>query len=780
MFFRELINNESPEFCTGCGACVQKCHKGALELVQNEQGYYLAHFNLEACVNCNLCENVCPILYPQSNFTRVKEPSLYAVQMNNELRKISSSGGVFSALAEAILKDGGVVFGASWCENLSVKHIAIESVDDLDNLRRSKYVQSYIGDTFIQVKRYLRENRKVLFTGTPCQIAGLNAFLGKDDENLLTVDVLCLFAPSQGYFKAYLTESFPENNVVTVNMRDKRHGWRCSVLSLSLSLSNGLTTYRWDYNDLWEKAFLSHLTMSEHCAKCKFPCHQRQGDLTIGDFWEICKIDNTFDALGTNSVLINSEKGRKHFMYISKSAIRCKEKPLNSIRGNRIAWNKHMLPHPQAERFREIFPKQGFLKSADDCLTPHYDIAIMGCWEVRNYGSHLTYYALYQFLKSEGYTTVFIGCPGDAQYKTMGRPEYFKEIPYQEWEMHPQYESRIAMRESNSLAETFIVGSDQLWEPKLYRHFGCFSYLDFIHSDKRKIAYATSFGKSYWTGSFREKLEISYYLKRFDKVSVRELSGIEVCKDTFGIDADWNIDPVFLCGIDNYNHLATKSTLDTSQEYMAAYILDCTNEKATFLMEIAKMLGVMLQILPDPNIPHKLDRSLPIMKDFYVEDWIKWIRDSKYVLTDSFHGMCVSVIYKKNFIAFRNERRGGARFDDYGISLKISHRIIRQYSNHSDVVNLLNEGINYSCVNSIIEVEVEKSKHWLMSAIKEPIKSKELSDFDINSIKLEKLIEISEKKEREKNHKSRFYMFAKKARQKLLLSKLAIGLRKYF
>ena len=744
MTFRESINKKGVHFCTGCGACVQKCNKGALSLKQDLQGYYNAHFEEDKCVNCNLCEKVCPVLFPQEYVPRVKEPSLYAVQMNDEIRSVSSSGGVFSALAEIILNEGGVVFGASWNSDLSVSHIAIDSIEDLDKLRRSKYVQSFIGDSYKQVKQFLKQNRKVLFTGTPCQIAGLNAFLGKDDPNLLTVDVFCLFAPSQGYFKKYLQESFGEGEVVSCNMRDKRHGWRCAVLSLSLS--NGLTTCRWDYDDYWEKAFLGRLMMSEHCTNCIFPCHQRQGDLSIGDFWEICKIDSSFDENGTNALLVNSKKGQMYFERLKEVANRCSEKPLKGIKGNRIEYHEDIKPHNQSERFRQRFLKDGFLKSAEKCLTPRYDIAIVGCWEVRNYGSHLTYYALYKVLKSYGYDVVFIGCPGNAQYKSKGKPEYFKVIPYRDWEMQTQYPDKLSMRDANGLADTFIVGSDQLWEPSLYKLFGSFSYLDFIYSNKRKIAYATSFGRPYWNGSERERSEISYYLKRFSKISVREQSGVNICKNTFGVDAEWMLDPVFLCGIEDYNELVSHSSLNTSREYMAAYILDCTNEKAIVLQEIANKMKVQLQILTDPNIRHNLRSDLPLVKDYYVEDWIKWIRDSKYVITDSFHGMCLSIMYKKNFVAFKNERRGSARFDDYGEQLHIKDRILRIYSEVDKALKAL-MSIDYTGVDKIIDNNRKISIGWLKQAIICPLQSESLSDFDVISIRQENST-IDEKKYR--------------------------------
>ena len=755
MKFREYINNNYKSFCTGCGACVQKCNKKALSLQEDALGYYVAHFDNTLCCDCNLCEGVCPSLYGSKIDDRKEEPALYALQMKNDIRKLSSSGGAFSGIAYLILARGGIVFGAAWCPDFSVKHIWVDNERDLEKLRSSKYVQSYIGDTYKECKAFLKQDKYVLFSGTPCQIAGLYAFLGKDYEKLYTIDLLCFHAPSHKYFQTYLRETCDVDKVNKVNFRDKSQGWCCTNLVIYHGSSQGgdSITVR-NQKDVWERAFVSHLMMSEHCENCKYATHKRTGDITLGDLWEICSIDKNFDNLGTNSVLINSKKGEELFRLLNDEAVMVSKKELNTIRGNRIEKHPQSGRHKQSSRFEELFLKNGYSRSALTCLDDKHDVCVLGCWEVRNYGSHLTYFALYHFLKSMGKSVVLVGCPANAGYKTKGLPEYFKEIPYKNWEMQSQYADKIDMRNANSLADTFIVGSDQLWFPALYKYFGSFAYLDFIHANKRKIAYATSFGTSDWNGTLLEQSKISYLLSRFSDVSVRESSGIDICSNQFGITAQWNLDPVFLCDKKEYDNLARKSSIDTSEEYLLAYILDCTNEKADVMLEIGEKLGVKVVIITDPNIEHDLSEEYPVVHNIYVEDWIKLIRDSKYVATDSFHGMCVSIIFRKNFVALRNTRRGSARFDDYGNILHINDRIVKGTWDAADIVKRY-ANLDFTLMNNVLETEVPISKKWLESAIERPLHQTTLSDYDMCSILKDEQIVLQRKQCEDRKFKNK-------------------------
>lgn len=199
-----MIDIKEKKECCGCNACAQRCPKSCITMREDSEGFLYPEVDKEICIDCGICEKVCPVMY-QGN--KRKPLAVYAVKhKNNEIRLSSSSGGVFTALAESVIDEGGVVFGAKFDDNWCVVHSYSETKEGLAAFRGSKYLQSRIGDSFKKVECFLKANRKVLFSGTPCQIAGLKRFLRKEYDNLLTVDFVCHGVPSPGVWREYLNE----------------------------------------------------------------------------------------------------------------------------------------------------------------------------------------------------------------------------------------------------------------------------------------------------------------------------------------------------------------------------------------------------------------------------------------------------------------------------------------------------------------------------------------------------------------------------------------------
>ena len=220
-----MISIQDKKNCCGCGACVQRCPKQCVTMQEDSEGFLYPKVDLSVCIDCHLCEKVCPII----NQGEGHEPqAVYAAKNPNEkIRMQSSSGGVFTILAEKILDEGGVVFGAAFNDKWEVEHDFVERKDELAKFRGSKYVQSKIGKSYRNVETFLKEGRKVLFSGTPCQIAGLKKFLRKDYENLFTVDFICHGVPSPGVFRTYLQEK--------INIESARQGGGKNTVLLSFS-----------------------------------------------------------------------------------------------------------------------------------------------------------------------------------------------------------------------------------------------------------------------------------------------------------------------------------------------------------------------------------------------------------------------------------------------------------------------------------------------------------------------------------------------------------------
>ncbi len=273
--------------CTGCEACKSICPEACIRMVEDGEGFLAPIIDYARCTECKKCESTCPILRRPS-LSREDEPEVFACWHKiPEVRFVSSSGGAFSALAEMVLAEKGVVFGAAYGEGLHVHHTHIEQIEDLDKLRRSKYVQSEIGDSFEDVKIFLAAGRKVLFVGAPCQIAGLHAFLGGEHPGLLTVDFICHGVPSPKVFSRYVgyIEKIFDEKVADIDFRDKRNGWLNNVVVGKFSHARQVQI-KGNRNSFFN-GFILNAFLRNTCYQCPVIGLPRFGHLTIADFWGI-------------------------------------------------------------------------------------------------------------------------------------------------------------------------------------------------------------------------------------------------------------------------------------------------------------------------------------------------------------------------------------------------------------------------------------------------------------------------------------------------------------
>ncbi len=313
------INNilEEKDKCYGCNACYNICPVEAIEMVADEEGFLYPNINTEKCTNCGLCKKVCPSLNKSEKFnTNTNSPKCYAVMASDEIRTNSTSGGAFSLFANWILEQGGYVCGAAFDDNGKVEHIIINYKEELNKLQSSKYVQSDMNYIHKQLKTLLNEGKIVLFSGTPCQVAGVNNFIGKND-NLYTIDLICHGVPSPLVWMKYLKETIGDEKFIYTKFREK-------ILPYG---NNHLITYTdkniysfYQRQDSYLKAFHYNMILRPSCHKCAFTTVKRNGDISIGDFWGIDNIDKSFnDTKGTSLVLINSKNGKNLFKAVQKN-----------------------------------------------------------------------------------------------------------------------------------------------------------------------------------------------------------------------------------------------------------------------------------------------------------------------------------------------------------------------------------------------------------------------------------------------------------------------------
>ena len=296
--------------CCGCGTCVAACPKQCISLQADSEGFLYPIVNTEVCINCGLCEKECPIKHPYDSSIPIH--TYAAINKNEQIRQESSSGGIFTLLAERIINEDGVVFGARFDEDWQVVLDYTETIAGLAAFRGSKYVQARTGDSFIQCANFLKTGRRVMFSGTPCQIAGLKHFLRKDYENLLLVDFVCHGVPSPKVWSKYLQEVTGNDKVIGISMRDKlQEGWKKYNIVIDCKKGENTISFssRFNKND-YMNALLHDMILRPSCYACKAKECRSHSDITIADFWGIQNIRPQMDDdKGTSLVMINSAKG---------------------------------------------------------------------------------------------------------------------------------------------------------------------------------------------------------------------------------------------------------------------------------------------------------------------------------------------------------------------------------------------------------------------------------------------------------------------------------------
>lgn len=308
------IDISDKEDCCGCSACESICPVNAIEMKKDCSGFFYPEINKEKCINCGKCKRCCPIINKTKNNDFKFKIEAYLFQNKDvKVRENSTSGGFSTALGEYIINNQGVIYGVAFDDKWEVKHIRITKIDELSKVRRSKYVQSNINGIFSNVKEDLINNRLVCFTGTPCQVAGLKNFLGKDYNNLITVDFVCRAVPSPLFLERYIEyilKKYNQEKVKDIDFRDKtRYGYAHSEMKVEMETK----TYRGGLDvDPYLRGFFSGEMIRPSCNRCKFKTIERVSDYTIWDCLNVNEVDKDFDDnLGTTRILVRSEKGKE-------------------------------------------------------------------------------------------------------------------------------------------------------------------------------------------------------------------------------------------------------------------------------------------------------------------------------------------------------------------------------------------------------------------------------------------------------------------------------------
>ena len=340
--------------CSSCAACANVCTRNAITMQLDIEGFYRPVIDKEKCISCGACEKICPWLHTVENPNQSETPpeTIAAYAKDDEIRSASSSGGIFTILAEKILEEGGVVVGVAQLEPSRFGHIIVKNKSELAKFRGSKYVQANPGKIYCEIKKIITDGQIVLFSGTPCQIAALYAVLGHSDlSKLFTIDVLCSRIPSVKVFEKYIAD-FNRDNIRRVDFRNKIFGWR-----------NFCLAHQFDSNEFkipfektpYMRLFLSRISGNTSCFDCHYRKLPRIADITLGDFWGIEKIHPQMDDdKGTSVVLLNTKHGKNLFNSISKNIIKCLSQIEFAASSNPGLKRYHRVNPKRSQFFKEL------------------------------------------------------------------------------------------------------------------------------------------------------------------------------------------------------------------------------------------------------------------------------------------------------------------------------------------------------------------------------------------------------------------------------------------
>lgn len=315
---------ENKNECCGCTACMNICPQRAIKMEKDEEGFLYPVVDKEKCIECGLCKKVCAFQKGYNVENRLEEVGVYATKnKSDEVRMHSASGGMFYAIAKYVLNKNGVVYGVVFDDWIHAIHVRTDSMDGIKKMMGSKYSQSELGEIYKEVKKDLKNEKLVLFTGTPCQVAGLNKFLQNIDKtNLILVDLVCHGTPSPYLFQDYIKfiEKNKKKKIIGYYHRSKKIAWQQHTENIVYE--DGKEDYTSRLSQTWKRLFGTTLFFRPSCYSCKYTNTKRTGDITIGDFWGIEKYNKEFtDNKGVSLTLVNTIKGQKVFDEISKDLI---------------------------------------------------------------------------------------------------------------------------------------------------------------------------------------------------------------------------------------------------------------------------------------------------------------------------------------------------------------------------------------------------------------------------------------------------------------------------
>lgn len=725
------IQPAHPEDCCGCGACSAACPKQAISMKEDKQGFLYPAVDAALCVDCGICRKACP---QTQGVSQPREPLQYVAMKHTDeqLRRLSRSGGIFAALAQKVLKEGGVVYGAAFDQDLRVRHIRVAQPEELPRLQGSKYVQSRMDDSMVQAAQDLKAGRRVLFSGTPCQIEGLLRWISAasiPSERLLTVDVVCHGAPSPLVYERYLDDQERRmgGTITTFNFRDKDKGWRAHVESMTALVDGAVKKeYSTEFTDL----FYQHNMLRPSCYACPFACRDRSSDLTIADYWGVEKhLPEMDDDTGVSLVMPHTQTGRKALEEVQEAFVtetvcwdQCRQdalehptekgeeyeefwqdmetvgikKVLQTSQVNKKTASLKMLRKAEAERKERLM-------AAWKKQPPVRSVGILTFHRAHNYGAMLQAWALRTYLTGKGYKTDIINyrceqidhsylpipyqlTPNYEQFRTPDQPSRGIKMYLQVWKGLLPVLRQWRKRRKHFLRffRQMGVTGKALGEEELanldYDAVICGSdqiwatqdaaYYGAFPGNMRRIAYAPSFGDHPFPPEFHPT--VYQWLHNLDSISVRESSMVPYLEEAFGI-SPWavTLDPTLLANAEDYRPLLLHRTPLGGKPYLFCYCVLEDDAMVDMARQIADKNGwelVVLRTWLRPELQNQIQDVTAGPREF-----VTYVHNAQFIVTNSFHGTVFSILFRKRFFSVYKQGSNN-RIQDLLDGLSLSDR----------------------------------------------------------------------------------------------------------
>lgn len=729
------------DICTGCSACHQACPSGAITMEMDAEGFIRPVVDAQKCIHCGLCNKVCPVADDKVTKTPSDFIAAYAAWNSNlaEL-KLSSSGGIFSLLADRTLQRKGIVCGAVYDNTGHVHHGFAQTAEELSRMRGSKYVQSDMQNSFSQVRDFLKSGREVLFTGTGCQVGGLKSFLRKDYPNLLTQEIICEGTPSPGLWERHLHYLCPNmKELHYLSFRDKKYGWTKTLVADYTNKEGKRSKIAIPAaREPYIKVMFGAISQARNCYACRFREGRSGADIIVGDMWALNVVaPEAKPQCGASVILCNTERGKLVVEELKSRMGYCKQiSPLSAAINNGYIYRAPVIEAAARRTFYQRYQDGVQLHEyVEEALQRSNRVAILNHAGHSNYGSNLTAFALQEALRRMGYDARTVSLvPFHATSSAAAKPyhSFINGVLRRTKEVF----GPCTCSALNKEFDTFVVGSDQVWRyPRSARRQAAEPafYLDFAAQGKRRIAYAASFGIGEYQGPSRQRSRLKKALKDFDAVSVREEQAVITLQQQFDYQhAEVTLDPVFLLTQRDWQRFSQAADSPAPEGTLSSLFFFYGSQLRETLATYAQQHHLTELSLNDGGAS--------------VMTWLRRIEKAALVVTDSFHTLCFAIIFKRPFVVITSERCGKARLHHLLNLLGLTERIIDMDNvseqNLTQTLELIADTpIDYDSISDILENEAERSLAWLKEAMqKTPTRKNTVKTGGRLGAMLEKLI----------------------------------------